>query len=194
MNLKHTLVTVLMSAISAIGVAKAETFPLTEEDARAHESEADLWLDTVFGHCLSVVAGEALSDFPAERQGEWNDLRKDYASSLLKPLYDPKVSVPPGAVILDLNEEGTSCWTQYTSLVPDYAASRFGAVIQLFQDEDRLKTAFVDQGYGPQQVGVLLIGNARTPVIFYQSQTQQSGALTVVTIVQKTVPDFVYID
>lgn len=194
MTLKHTLMWLLVSAFGIVGIAAPETFPVNEEDARAHESEADLWLDTVFGHCLFVVAGEAWSDFPAERRGEWNDLRKDYASTLLKPLYDPKVSASRGAVILDLNDEGTSCWTQYTSIVPDYAASKFGAVIQAFRDEDRLKSAFVDQGYGPLQVSVLLIGNARTPVIFYQSQGEQSGALTVVTIVQKTVPDFVYID
>ncbi len=194
MTVTHAIMSVLVSAMCVGAAATAETVPISDDDQRAHQSEADLWLNTVFGHCLFVVAGEVWSDYPAELQGEWGDLRADYASTLLKPLYDPKVSAPPGAVILDLNEEGTSCWTQYTSIVPDYAASKFGAVIQAFRDEDRLKSAFVDQGYGPQQVGVMLIGSARTPVIFYQTQRQQSGALTVVTIVQKTVPDFVYID
>lgn len=194
MTVTHSLMAVLMGAMFVGGVATAEPFRVSEEEELAHQSEADLWLDTVFGHCLSVVAGEAWSDYPGALQGEWENLREDYASTLLKPLYDPKVSVLRGAVILDLNEEGTSCWTQYTSLVPDYAGSKFGSVIQAFEDEDRLKSAFVDQGRGPQQVGVLLIGEARTPVIIYQAEGQQDGALTVVTIIQKTVPDFVYID
>lgn len=194
MSIARAFLSVLVSAMFVGAAAMAEVVPISDEDERAHQSEADLWLDTVFGHCLFVVAGETWPDHPAELQGEWGDLRPDYASSLLKPLHNPKVSASPGAVILDLNEEGTSCWTQYTSLVRGYAASRFGAVIQAFHDEDRMKSAFVDQGRGPQQVGVLLIGNARTPVVFYQAEREQSGALVVVTIVQKTVPGFVYID
>ncbi|MEQ9506207.1 MAG: hypothetical protein RLO80_08030 [Hyphomonas sp.] len=194
MRVIHILMSVLMAAMFGGAAARAEPVPVNEADERAHQSEADLWLDTVFGHCLFVVAGETWSDHPGQLQGEWEDLREDYASTLLKPLYDPKVSASRGAVILDLNEEGTSCWTQYTSLVPDYAGSRFTSIIQALGDEDRLKSAFVDQGNGPQQVGVILIGKAKTPVIFYQAEQQQSGALTVVTIIQKTVPDFVYID
>jgi hypothetical protein len=194
MTLIRTVMSVVISALFVSAAARAESVPTNAEDERAHQSEADLWLDTVFGHCLSVVAGEPLAGFPAELQGDWDNLREDYASTLLQPLYDPRVSVPPGAVILDINEEGTSCWTQYSSLVPDYAVSRFASVIQTLGDQDRLKTAFVDQGFGAQQVGVVLIGSARTPVIFYQAEGYQGSTLTVVTIVQQTVPDFVYID
>lgn len=190
----RAFVSVLISAMIGGAAATAETFPVSEEDERAHQSEADLWMNTVFGHCLFVVAGEAWADFPAELQGEWSDMRKDYASTLRKPLYDPKVSASPGAVILDIDDEGTSCWTQYSSIVPDYAGPRLASVIQAFENADRLKVAIVDDGYGPQQVGVVLIGEARTPVIFYQTGRQQGSAFTLVTIIQKTVPDFVYMD
>lgn len=173
---------------------QAEMLDLTPEDKRAHEAEADLWLDTVFGHCLFVVSGETWGNHPAERQGEWRDLRPDYASTLIEPLNDPKQSAHPSAIIIDLNEERTSCWTQYSSLVPTYAGSKFVAVREALGEEDRLKSAYVDQGHGPQQVEVILVGEDRIPVIFYQATTAQGPFLTVVTIVQQTVPDFVYSD
>lgn len=172
----------------------AETIELTPEDIRAHEEEADLWLDTVFGHCLFAVSGETWGDHPAERQGEWSDVREDYASTLVEPLNDPKESAPPSAVIIDLNPEQTSCWTQYSSLVPTYAGSKFVSIMEAVDAEDRLKTAYIDQGYGPMQVQVILVGEDRVPVIFYQASTAQGPFLTVVTIVQRTVPNFVYSD
>ncbi|MEL6755958.1 MAG: hypothetical protein AAFP81_05940, partial [Pseudomonadota bacterium] len=147
---------------------QSESIDLTEDNRRAHEAEADLWLDTVFGHCLFVVSGETLADHPSERQGEWSDLRPDYASTLRKPLTDPKESAFPSAIIIDLNEERTSCWTQYSSLVPDYAGAKFVAIRDALAADDRLKTAYVDQGYGPVQVQVILVGEDRVPVIFYQ--------------------------
>lgn len=178
----------------AIASAQAETFTLTPEDERAHQGEADLWLDTVFGHCLFIVSGETWGRHTAELQGEWSDLRSDYASTLVEPLNDPKESAPPSAVIIDLNEERTSCWTQYSSLVPDYAASKFGAIRAALAEEDRLKTAVVDQGNGPMLVEVILVGETRVPVIFYQSSSIRGQLATVVTIVQQTVPNFVYND
>lgn len=174
--------------------AQAQTIELDAENQLLHHDEADLWLDTVFGHCLFNVAGESFADHPAALQGEWGDLRADYASTLLKPLNDPKQSDAPSGVILDLTDDKASCWTQYSSLVPDYAAKEFGAVWSTLLAEDRLKVAIVDQGAGPLQVNVILIGESRTPVIFYQSASQQGQLFSVVTIVQKTVPDFVYSD
>lgn len=172
----------------------AETFTLTPEDRVAHQAEADLWLDTIFGHCLFVVSGETWADHPAERQGEWRDLRPDYASTLIEPLNDPKESMLRNAVIIDLNEEKTSCWTQYSSLVPEYAGPKLVEIRAALEAVDRLKTAYVDQGYGPMQVEVILAGESRTPVIFYQSSTAQGPLSTVVTILQRTVPNFVYND
>lgn len=173
---------------------QAESIELTEDNLRAHEAEADLWLDTVFGHCLFVVSGETWADHPSERQGEWSDLRPDYASTLREPLTDPKESAFPSAIIIDLNEERTSCWTQYSSLVPDYAGAKFVAIRDALAADDRLKTAYVDQGYGPVQVQVILVGEDRVPVIFYQATTVQGPLLTVVSIVQQTLPNFVYSD
>ena len=175
-------------------MAQEPSFELTPEDEINHNAQADLWLDTVFGHCFYNITGEALSEHPGELQGQWNDLRPDYASTLIQPLNDPKQSDGPQAVILDWNDEKTSCWTQYSSLVPSYAAEEFGKVQTALANADRLKIALVDQGNGPQQVGVILVGEKRVPVIFYQSVAQQGPVLTIVTIVQKTVPDFKYSD
>lgn len=190
---RHFLL-ILVSIVLGKAVVHAETFTLTPEDKVAHQAEADLWLDTVFGHCLFVVSGETWADHPAERQGEWRDLRPDYASTLIEPLNDPKESTLRNAVIIDLNEEKSSCWTQYSSLVPEYAGPKLIEIRAALEAEDRLKTAFVDQGYGPMQVEVILAGESRTPVIFYQSSTAQGPLATVVTIIQQTVPNFVYND
>lgn len=172
----------------------AQTFDLTPEDKVAHQAETDLWLDTVFGHCLFVVSGETWADHPADRQGGWRDLRPDYASTLITPLNDPKESMLRNAIIIDLNEEQTSCWTQFSSVVPEYAGPKLVEIRAALKAQDRLKTAYVDQGHGPMQVEVILAGESRVPVIFYQSSTAQGPLATVVTIIQQTVPNFVYND
>lgn len=176
------------------GAIKAQTIPLNLENKQAHHAEADLWLDTVFGHCFYQVSGETWADHPAERSGEWSDLRADYASTLVEPLNDPKQSALPSAVIIDLNDEKTSCWTQYSSLVPEYAGPKLVAIRAALEADDRLKKAYVDQGQGPMQVEVILAGESRVPVIFYQTSSAQGSLVTVVTIVQQTVPNFVYSD
>ena len=98
------LVILVFTWIASLSV-KAETLDLTPEDKCAHEAEADLWLDTVFGHCLFEVSGETWANHPAERRGKWRDLRPDYASSLIEPLNDPKESAHPSAIIINFNEE-----------------------------------------------------------------------------------------
>lgn len=175
-------------------LAQADNLNIGAENTHTHQSEADLWLDTTFGYCISQVAGETWAEHPAELSGEWEKLGADYASTLIEPLNDPKVSAPIGAVTIDLNEERTSCWVQYDSIVEEYAASRLGEIRDALKADDRLKTAFVDQGHGPIQVAVILVGETRVPVIFYQSASTQAPITTVVTIMQKTVPDFVYYD
>ena len=187
----------IFASFCVIGISPsvhAQSLPLSEKDRISHQAEADLWLDTVFGYCLSQIEDTTFEDHPAELQGEWSDLRPDYASTLLKRLYAPKVSALPGAVILDINEKATSCWTQYSSLVPEYASSELLKVRTELAAQDRLKTAVVDQGRGPKQVDVMLVGGDRVPVIFYQAVTPQGQITNVVTIIQKTVSDFKYVD
>lgn len=190
----RSLLIAFSAAMVLIPSASAETLRLTPEDERAHKAETDLWLDTIFGHCLFTVSGETWAEHPADLRGEWSDLRPDYASTLLEPLHDPKVSAAPSAVILDLNEAATSCWTQLSSVMPEHAANEFGRVGEALAAEDRIKTAYVDQGYGSQQVGVILVGKDRTPVILYTATNSRGPLVSFITIVQKTEPGFVYYD
>lgn len=172
----------------------AQTQELNAEEEAIHRAETDLWLDTVFGYCLAQVASETWSDHPEEIRGNWNNIRSDYSSTLLKPLYDAKVSAFRGTVIVDLNPEATSCWTQYASLVPDYTASKLAVLRDGLIAEDRLKLAYVDQGVGPQLVEVILVGDNKVPVIFYQADGSEQSVKTIVTIIQKTEPGFAYFD
>lgn len=194
MIFRHFFLLSLSIFLGVFSPAAAQLPALTPEDEIAHKAEADLWLDLVFGYCLSQVAGEPWSDHPAELAGEWTDLRPDYASTLAAPLFDPKESVLRGSIIYDLSPGGESCWSQYSSLVPDYAVDQLIEVWEAMNAEDRLKTAVVDQGFGPQEVQVILVGQERVPVIFYQAEGMQGPLPTMITIIQKTLPGFVYND
>lgn len=164
------------------------------KNKEAHIEQADIWLDTVFGHCMANVTGSPLWQFSSELKGEWSDLRPDYANTLLQPLYNPKEISSPHTIILDISESKESCWTQHSNLVPEYVNEKLTAIFKTLEDEGRIKTAFVDQGRGAQEVGVILVGETREPVIFYQSAQPNQYGFEVVTIVQKTVDDFVYKD
>ncbi|MEM6637961.1 MAG: hypothetical protein AAF667_18955 [Pseudomonadota bacterium] len=193
-GLAGVLSTTCFALVGCSAFAQAQVNQISEEDRIAFQIEADIWLSTVFGYCLCKVTGETYLAHPPELQGDWKDLRPDYASTLLKPLYNPKESVLRSANILDLSPGGESCWTQHSTIIPQYALAELDQIRSALVAENRLKAAYVDQGRGPQKVGVVLVGEAREPVILHQSATQKNGLVDIVTIVQKTVPGFVYLD
>lgn len=93
------------------------------------ETEADLWLNTVFGHCLAQVTGQPLGAFNPDLSEGWTPVREDAQKTMGLKLFNPMESPNTHFTIVDLSASGSSCWTQHSTPAPKIAIKAFSSVI-----------------------------------------------------------------
>lgn len=148
--------------------------------------ETERWMNAVFGHCFETVRKKPFLDYSVSLNGNWTKLREDALKTQNLQLFDAYESPEGNFTIIDKNQSGSSCWTQFSTLRPKLAFQAFDAIVTpsspsdnfVILDEKKLEND------GTQRIYLYNPKDGNSPIIVYQARMVQPRLSNIVTIVK----------
>ena len=189
LNLKILAVTgcaaLTFIGFSAPAMASSPGKPGEKYELQMH-TEAALWLDTVFGYCMTEVAGHPLGEFKPDLSEGWTPVREDAETTLGLKLFNPMESPKTHFTIVDLSPSGTSCWTQHSTLAPKSAIENFNSVMDgEYAGQIELVKSGTDKTGSTIRFYEYTPDDGSGPITIYQARNTRPQLTNFVTIIKR---------